>query len=67
MSDPCCERKVRYSTYDTAIAAAVRCLDARFKPKMMQAYRCDNCRGWHLTSHPHRDQLKRFPALEAKQ
>jgi ribosome modulation factor len=62
-----CEGKVRYSAYDIAVAAAVRCTQGGMKvrPKQMQPYQCAKCRGYHLTSRPWRDELERFPAIEA--
>jgi lipopolysaccharide biosynthesis regulator YciM len=58
--------KVSYALYEQAVAAAVRCLDAPFKPRQMQPYKCPTCKAWHLTSKPYRDSLNRFPAIEAK-
>lgn len=59
--------KVRYSTYESAVAAAVRCVEhmSKVTPEMMQPYPCSKCRGWHLTSKPWRSWLSRFPAVRA--
>jgi len=47
-----CAKKMRYSSEDEAAAAA---LAARLP---LRAYRCDRCRGFHLTS---RTKGKRIP------
>lgn len=61
-----CVGKVRHSTYEAAVAAAVKGLEGMkpYTPDVMQPYRCDQCRGWHLTSRPWRNTLGQFPALQ---
>ncbi len=42
-----CTKKIRYATEDEAIGAAIRVSCRSGRP--MRTYRCDRCRGWHIT------------------
>lgn len=45
-----CESKKRYPNREEAEDAIEAC--ARHGTTGLRCYRCDYCRGWHLTSHP---------------
>lgn len=45
-----CESKKRYPSREEAEDAIEAC--ARHGTTGLRCYRCDYCRGWHLTSHP---------------
>ena len=45
-----CDSKNRYSSKSEALAAIAAC--AEHGKTGLSTYRCDYCKGWHLTSHP---------------
>jgi hypothetical protein len=45
-----CQSKNRYTTEQEARAVAQDCM-AKGSAKL-SVYKCDKCKGWHLTSHP---------------
>ncbi|MGI6590902.1 MAG: hypothetical protein ACOX1O_04725 [Eggerthellaceae bacterium] len=47
-----CTSKNRYDSLEEARATIAWCAD--HGRRGLQAYRCPYCKGWHLTSHPHR-------------
>jgi hypothetical protein len=50
---PPCETKARYSCKADAISVAAGAMKRkRNRPKMLRAYECPHCSGWHLTKKP---------------
>lgn len=65
--DPVDCGKVRYQTYDMAVAKALLHVTAEVREpaRQLQPYECRRCSGWHLTSKPWRNTLAQYPAIEA--
>jgi hypothetical protein len=53
MTPPPCSHKVRHRDEASALVAAARSA-GRHNASTLRAYRCEHCRGWHLTSAPAR-------------
>ncbi len=48
---PQCVGKVRYPSRLVALMQALRCMEREDNPpEALRPYRCNFCRGWHLTS-----------------
>jgi hypothetical protein len=62
-----CRTKRRYATWERADEIVKEiCLREDFA-RPIQRYRCRWCLGWHLTSHPDKNGLKRHEKMRRKE
>lgn len=59
-----CAHKVRHNTFESAVAGCVRRIEGGHV-SALSPYRCQHCRGWHLTRKDPGKQMPRFAAARA--